>query len=189
MLAKDEGRLFRVKAADFADVRSCLLWLRQKNPHVRLLMTNLEGFGDLHSKIQTFVPLGRKYTPVRIVRSPRAVAAAEESLQLKDTIGAEEAVLVLVDPAELPRTWASLGLLSERIGERTYRAEPQGDGSASELDPGWGADMSQAAAALRGAAKITLGDLHLDAKLHTHLHPHGTGSLRPRATGAPCRSI
>ena len=99
-------------------------------------------------------------------------------MQLKDTIGAEEAVLVLVDLAELPRTWASLDLLSERIGEGTYRAEPQGDGSASELDPGWGADMSQAATALRGAAKITLGDLHLDAKLHTHLHPHGTGSLR-----------
>ena len=41
-----------------------------------------------------------------------------------------------------------------------------------------GDEMSQAATALRGAAKITLGDLHLDAKLHTHLHPHGTGSLR-----------
>ena len=41
MLAKDEGRLFRITAADFKDVRKCLLWLRQKNPHVRLLMTNL----------------------------------------------------------------------------------------------------------------------------------------------------
>ena len=40
MLAKDEGRLFRVKAADLEDVRKCLLWLRE-NPHVRLLMTNL----------------------------------------------------------------------------------------------------------------------------------------------------
>ena len=38
--------------------------------------------------------------------------------------------------------------------------------------------MSEAAIALRGAAEITLGDLHLDAKLYTHLHPHGTGSLR-----------
>ena len=92
-------------------------------------MTNLERFGDLYSKIQTLVPLGRKDTPVRIVRSPRAVAAAEESLQLKATIGAEEAVLVLVDLAELPRTWASLDLLSEKIGEGTYRAEPQGDGA------------------------------------------------------------
>ena len=160
MLAKDEGRLFCVKATEFEDVRKCLLWLRAKNVHVRLLMKNLEKLGDLYSKIQSLVTLGRKDTPVRIVRSPRAVAATEESLQLKDTIGAEEAVLVLVDPAELPRTWASLDLLSERIGEGTYRAEPQGDGSASELDPGWGADMSQATTALRGAANITLGDLH-----------------------------
>ena len=75
MLAKDEGRLFRVKAADFADVRECLLWSRQNNPHVRLLMTNLERLGDLDAKIQTLIPLGRKDTPVRIVRSPRAAAA------------------------------------------------------------------------------------------------------------------
>ena len=38
--------------------------------------------------------------------------------------------------------------------------------------------MSEAATALRGAAKITLCDLHLDAKLYTHPHPYGTGSLR-----------
>ena len=48
MLAKDEGRLFRVKAADFEDVRKCLLWLRQKNLHMRLLITNLERLGDLY---------------------------------------------------------------------------------------------------------------------------------------------
>ena len=142
MLAKKRGRLFRAKATDFEDVRKCLLWLRAKNVHVPLLMTNLERFGALYSKIQTLVPLGRNDTPVRIVRSPRALAAVEESLHSKDTIGAEEAVLVLVDPAELPQTWASLDLLSEKICEGTYRAEPQGNGSASELGPGWGVDMS-----------------------------------------------
>ena len=41
MLAKDDGRLFRVKATDFDNVRKCLLWLRAKNVHVRLLMANL----------------------------------------------------------------------------------------------------------------------------------------------------
>jgi hypothetical protein len=166
MLAKDEGRLFRVKAADFADVRECLLWSCQNNPHVRLLMTNLERFGDLYAKIQTLIPLGRKDTPVRIVRSPRAAAAVAEAMHLQDTIGSEEAVLVVVDPSELPRTWASLDLLSEKIGEGTYRATLQGTGAAAELEPGWGSDMSEAASALRGAAKITLGDLHLDQVAH-----------------------
>ena len=104
MLAKNEGRPSRVKAKQFEDVRKCLLRLRAKNVHVRLLMANLKRFGDLHSKIQTLVPFGRKYTLVRIVLSPWALAAVEVSLQLQDTIGAEEAVLVLVDPAELPRT-------------------------------------------------------------------------------------
>ena len=124
------------------------------------------------------MPLGRKDTPVRIVRSPRAAAAVVEAMQLQDTIGSEEAVLLVVDPSGLPRTLASLDLLSEKIVEGTYRATPQGTGAAAELEPGWGSDMSEAASALRGAAKITLGDLHLDAKLYTHLHPHGTGSLR-----------
>ena len=185
MLAKDEGRLFRVKAADFADVRGCLLWSRHRNPHVRLLMTNLERFGDLYSKIQTLVQLWRRDTPVRIVRSPRAVAAAEESLQLKDTIGAEEAVLVLVDPAELPRTWASLDLLSETIGEGTYRAEPQGDGSASELDPGWGADMSQAAAPPRSHSAICI----LTPSCTRICILTAPVPCAPKVIGSPCRSI
>ena len=47
MLCKDEGRLYRVPSAEFEDVRKCQLWLRQHNPHVRLLMTNLELFGQL----------------------------------------------------------------------------------------------------------------------------------------------
>ena len=113
MLAKNESLLFRVKAADFEDVRKCLLWLREKNPHVRLPMTNLERFGALYAKIQTLVPLGRKDSPVRIV--PRAAAAVSEAMQLQDTIGSKEAVLVAVDPSELQRTWASLDLLSEKI--------------------------------------------------------------------------
>ena len=142
-----------MKTREFEDVRKGLLWLRRKNPHVRLLMTNLERFENLHARIQTLVPLGRKDTPVRIVRSPRAPAATEESIQLKDTIGAEDAVLVLVGPAELPRTCASLDLLSETICEGTYRAESQGNGSARELHAAWGADMSQAANALRGAPR------------------------------------
>ena len=104
MLAKDEGRLFRVMAADLQDVRKCLLWLRQKNPHVRLLIANFERFCDLYMKIQLFVLLRRKDTLVRIVRSPRAAAAVSEAMQLQDTIGSEEAVLVGVDRSELPRT-------------------------------------------------------------------------------------
>ena len=40
-------------------------------------------------------------------------------------------------------------LLSENIGEGTYRAEPRGDGAGSALEIGWGAGMSEAASALR----------------------------------------
>ena len=33
MLCRDEGRLYRVPAAEFDDVRKCQLWLRENNPH------------------------------------------------------------------------------------------------------------------------------------------------------------
>ena len=46
-------------------------------------------------------------------------------MELQDTVGDEEAVLVVVDPQELPRTWASLDLLGEQIGEGAYRATPE----------------------------------------------------------------
>ena len=65
MLCKDEGRLYRVPAAEFDDVHKCQTWLRANNPHVRLLMTNLERFGQLYGEIKTVVPRGRKTAQVR----------------------------------------------------------------------------------------------------------------------------
>ena len=64
MLCRDEGRLYRVPAAEFDDVRKCQLWLRHNNPHVRLLMTNFERFGELYGQIQALVPPGCKRTEV-----------------------------------------------------------------------------------------------------------------------------
>ena len=125
MLCRDEGRLYRVPAAEFDDVRKCQLWLRANNPHVRLLMTNFERFGELYGKIQTLVPPGCKRTQVRVQRTARLSAAVSDTMELQDTVGDEEAVLVVVDPQELPRTWASLDLLAEQIGEGTYRPTPE----------------------------------------------------------------
>ena len=102
MLCKDEGRLYRVPAAEFDDVRKCQLWLRENNPHVRVLMTNLERFGQLYGQIQTLVPPGRKHTQVRVQRTTRLSAAMSDTMDLQDTIGDEEAVLVVVDPLEFP---------------------------------------------------------------------------------------
>ena len=120
MLCTAVGRLYRVPTAEFDDVRKCQLWLRENNPHVRLLMTKLERFGQLYGQIQTLFPPGRKHTQVRVHRTTRLSAAVSDTMELQDTIGDEQAVLVVVDPQELPRTWASLDLLGEQIGEGTY---------------------------------------------------------------------
>ena len=101
-------------------------------------------------------------------------------MELQDTIGDEEAVLVVVDPQELPRTWASVDLLGEQIGEGTYRAMPE-DVSLDQsvtMDEDWGVQLKASVANLQQTASIKMGEVHLDAKLFPHLHPHGSGSLR-----------
>ena len=41
-----------------------------------------------------------------------------------------------------------------------------------------GPQISAVAADLQEAARVTLGDVHLDAKLYPQWHPYGSGSLR-----------
>ena len=86
--------------------------------------------------------------------------------------------MVVVDPQELPRTWASIDLLGEQIGEGTYRAMPEEAASDEPVTAAeqWGTQMKAAVADLKQTANITLGDLHLDAKCFPHLHPRGSGS-------------
>ena len=101
-------------------------------------------------------------------------------MELQDTIGDEEAVLVVVDPQELPHTWASVDLLGEQIGEGTYRAMPEdvAPDQSVTMDEDWGVQLKASVANLQQTASIKLGEVHLDAKLFPHLHPHGSGSLR-----------
>ena len=101
-------------------------------------------------------------------------------MELQDTIGDEEAVLVVVDPQELPRTWANVDLLGEQIGEGTYRAMPEdvAPDQSVTMDEDWGVQLKASVANLQQTASIKLGEVHLDAKLFPHLHPHGSGSLR-----------
>ena len=46
------------------------------------------------------------------------------------------------------------------------------------MDEQWGPQISAVAADLQEAARVTLGDVHLDAKLYPQWHPYGSGSLR-----------
>ena len=83
--------------------------------------------------------------------------AAQRSLA--DTLGSETSVLVVVDPKEFPRTWKSVDLLEEAIGEAEYRELR----STSQTQ-----HLKTAADDFRKIARVTLGDYHLDAKLFPH---------------------
>ena len=75
-------------------------------------------------------------------------------MELQDTIGDEEAVLVVVDPQELPRTWASVDLLGEQIGEGSYRAMPEEaalDQTVTTAEQ-WGTQIQTAVADLKQTA-------------------------------------
>ena len=119
-------------------------------------------------------------TQVRVQRTARLSAAVSDTMELQDTIGDEEAVLVVVDPQELPRTWASVDLLGEQIGEGTYRAMPADVAPDQSVTMGedWGVQLKASVANLQQTASIKLGEVHLDAKLFPHLRPRGSGSLR-----------
>ena len=155
------------------------------NPLLRVYLSNAERFAKLYGDLQSIVPRGRADTPVRLQRTQKRSPAAGDAATLGDTLGAETDVLVVVDPGELPRTYATVDILAEKIGDARYRVVP-GDGAdetgagsvettgAGLLPPGWGEAMRQAAEGM--AARVTLGDPHLDAKLFVYLLPHGTGS-------------
>ena len=104
---------------------------------------------------------------------------------LGETLGSESAVLVVVDPSEMPRNWKSVDVLAEAIGEAEYRVtaeDAQGaavaGGPELTLPATAAAALQTSAHHLRSVAKVTLGDYNLDAKLFPASHPYGSGSLR-----------
>ena len=144
---------------------------------------NAERFGGLYAELQAVVQRASGEVPVRVL--PTRAAASDVERALQDTLGCEAEVLVVVDPADLPKSWATVDIFAEQIGDAHYRAEaarPRGARGAAAsgetpLRLTWGVEMRKAAESLRSDAYITLGDNHLDAKLFPHLHPHGSGSL------------
>ena len=67
-----------------------------------MLWSNVERFGILFQHLQAVVPRGSKYTPVRMQRTRRLEDTVAGTLG--QTMGAETDVLVMIDPAELPRS-------------------------------------------------------------------------------------
>ena len=79
----------------------------------------------MYEDIKTLAPPGRTTAQSRTQRAACLSSSTSDNLELRDTIGEEEVVFVVVDPQELPRTWASVDLLGERIGECTDRTIPE----------------------------------------------------------------
>ena len=187
MLGRDELRAYRVRAAEIEPLRECLVWLREQNPHFKSHWSKLERVGPLWAEVQAQIPQGRSNVPVRIRRNRAMDAAA--SVTIGETLGSEDAVLVLVDPEDLPRSWATLDALAEPIGEAVPRASGEvadagaarGAGQGGPMDiemrPEWFRDITAAVRDSEQSSTVTLGDNHLDAKLFPDLHPYGTGSL------------
>ena len=176
MLGKDEGRFLRIKPNEVGPLREMLHFLRDKNPHIRTFWTSWERFQDLWHNIQ--VPAGTGKIRVRAARTARTRAAVEQTLG--ETLGDEDAALVIIDPKEMPRVWAQVWA-AENIGACVPRpgGGPPGD-APEEGEAELRADARTTASAreVQETSYVTLGDPHLDAKLFPHLHPYGSGSLR-----------
>ena len=46
MLGRDQGRLLSIKSSEVEPLRECLMWLRDRNPHVKYYLTTFEKFQD-----------------------------------------------------------------------------------------------------------------------------------------------
>ena len=107
MLAKDEGRFLHIRPNEIEPLRETLHFLRENNQHIRTFWTSWERFQDLWHNIQ--VPAGTGKLKVRAARRGRARARAGRAAieqTLGETLGEEEAALVIIDPKEMPRNWA-----------------------------------------------------------------------------------
>ena len=191
MYGRDEGEVFRVRAGEVEPLRECLQWLRECNPLFKVFWSAAERFGTLYRNLQAIIPRGDGETRVRMQRNRHNDDAVATTLG--ETLGAEAAVLIIIDPGELPQSWASIEALAGIIGEEEYRLEVDvkeaAPLSAGSPDDAYAASapilsatksslIQRAAAELRQKSMVTLGDCHLDAKLLPHLHPYGSGSLR-----------
>lgn len=170
MLAKDEGKFFKMKSDEVDKLHESLYFLKEHNVHVRVFLTSWEQFSDLWHHIQ--VPAGDGKLRVRTTKTRRRGKAAVEHA-LNETLGDEEAALVIIDPKEAPSSWAEVAAAAE-IGECRFR--PTEGQEARDEDQA--IVTAKAAEDVENVSYVTFGDPHLDAKVQPNLHVHGTGSLR-----------
>ena len=120
-------------------------------------------------------PRGNKEVPVRLLRNRRMDSGSASVLG--DTMGSEQAVLVMIDPAEFPKNWTSVNVLANQLGDAQYRVQADANPESIPLPTEWGSMMQCAAADLGNSCHVSFGDRHLDAKMFPALHPHGSGSV------------
>ena len=150
-------------------------FLKAKNPHFKVFWANVERFGLLYQKLQALLPQGDARVPVRVTRNRVTTDALEQVIG--DTLQDEDAVLVVLDPGEFPKSWAVVNSLADVVGSASYRVESATGNEAQPIDADLRKGVQETASKLSQQAYVKLNDPHLDAKVFPHLHPWGSGSL------------
>ena len=66
MLSQEAEEHERVRSAEVEPLRECLHYLRAKNPHLRIHLSNAERFVKLYGQLQAVVPRGHAEASVRL---------------------------------------------------------------------------------------------------------------------------
>ena len=135
----------------------------------------MERFGLLYQKLQALLPQGDARIPLRVARNRATTDTLEQVIG--DTLQDEDAVLVVLDPGEFPKSWAVVNSLADVVGLASYRVESAGGSEAQPVDAELRDGVQEAASNVTQQAYVKLNDPHLDAKVFPHLHPWGSGSL------------
>ena len=152
VLGKDEGEWLKLKPDEAACLKECLWFLREHNPHFRQFLTVWEAYAFPNGCVHSVVPTGHGDTPVQPARGGARRQRRVET-RIADTLGNDEVALVVIDPAEGPRTWAEIENTDPTIGEAAGRRNSEIEGPAAGAPPreaGARADPEGAETARRG---------------------------------------
>jgi len=159
---------FTMSRTEWSVVEQCVEWLKEQNIWIKVYKSNLEVMHHFNEDV-----LQTAYADGHDLQTA-------DGRPLAELLGKEDMSLVVTDLSEYSGQYGHLLAAMDKIGTCMRRTSASDNlekvGEANETARH--EDARAAAAALDKLSHISFADVNLDAKLFTHLHPHGTGSYK-----------
>ena len=197
VLNKRDGKFLGLSKEELEAWHECLCWLREPghNELLRLYGTQYEKLVSacnvLDSTLRSrgVLPEG---APRAKIRWSKKFGPEVKAGTLSETLGKEQAGVVVVDASCHPMTYKGVSELTSVVATQEYRIDVHSPGEngrgwsragtldtdcCPELDQQWREDLASGAKFLVEETWVKGNDAHYDAKCWPCVHPWGSGSL------------